>query len=123
MTRSAAGFTFVALAVTCAACGSYDTGAPDDAQAERACLDTVDAFARAAERCGADYKTSFDTFLRRDANGDCKNVRSIRDESALRKMCLPFVRSQPCDDLANGVIDPSCAAQLLRPSTKVAHPR
>jgi hypothetical protein len=114
MTRGAPGLAFVALAVTCGACGSYDTGAPDDAQAERACLDAVDAFARAAERCGADYKTSFDTFLRRDANGDCKNVSTIRDETALRKTCIPFVRSQTCADLANGVTDPSCAAQLQR---------
>jgi hypothetical protein len=116
MTRGAGASACAVLAVLalCGACGSYDTGAPDDAQAERACLDTVDAFARAAERCGGDYKTSYDSFLRRDANGDCKNVSSIRDENALRKTCIPFVQSEACDDLTNGVTDPSCAAQLQR---------
>ena len=83
-------------------------------EAEQACLDTIEAFARAAERCGAEYKTTYDELLARNANGDCKNVRTIRDEAALRKTCLPFMQTQSCKDLHDGFVDPSCAAQLQR---------
>ena len=38
------------------ACSSWDTGTPPSDGAERACLDTIEAFARAAERCGSEYK-------------------------------------------------------------------
>lgn len=101
-------------AFTGAACGSYDTGIVNENAPEHACLDVIDAFARAAERCGADYATEHDRLIQRDAKGDCKNVRSIRDESALRGTCIPFVQSQPCRDFTSGKLDPSCAEQLQR---------
>ena len=106
----------VALVVTfaCAACGSYDTGSGEDNPSEHACLDVIDAFARTAERCGGDYATERDRLIQRDAKGDCKNVRSIRDESALRITCIPFVKSQPCQDFTAGKLAPSCAEQLQR---------
>jgi hypothetical protein len=97
-----------------AACGSYDTGSGEDNPSEHACLDVIDAFARTAERCGGDYATEHDRLVQRDAKGDCKNVRSIRDEKTLRGTCIPFVRSQPCRDFTAGVLDPSCAEQLQR---------
>jgi hypothetical protein len=97
------------------ACGSYDTGSGNDSAAEQACLDVIAAFAHAAERCGGDYATEHDRLIKRDANGDCKNVRSIRDESALRSTCIPFVTAQPCKDVANGKLDETCAEQLQRP--------
>jgi hypothetical protein len=107
-----------ALLVGCAfaltACSSWDTGSDSGKGPEQACLDTVEAFARAAERCGAEYKRTYDELLQRNANGDCKNVRTIRDESALRKTCLPFMQTQSCTDQKNGILDPSCAAQLQR---------
>lgn len=103
-----------AIVVALAACGSYDTGSGNDDAPEQACLDVIAAFARTAERCGADYATEHDRLVKRDANGDCKNVRSIRDESALRGTCIPFVTSQPCGDFTNGKLDPSCAEQLQR---------
>lgn len=104
----------VGCALLLAGCGSWDTGSDSGKGAEQACLDTVDAFARAAERCGSEYKTSYDDLLARNANGDCKNVRAIRDEAALRKTCLPFMKTQSCKDLHDGLIDPSCATQLQR---------
>lgn len=106
----------VALVVTfaCAACGSYDTGSGADNPSEHACLDVIDAFARTAQRCGGDYATEHDRLVQRDAKGDCKNVRSIRDENALRSTCIPFVKSQSCHDFAAGVLDPTCAEQLQR---------
>jgi len=104
----------VASALALGACSSWDTGSDSGNGAELACLDTIDAFARAAERCGAEYKTTYDELLMRNANGDCKNVRTIRDEAALRKTCLPFMKTQSCKDLHDGLVDPSCAAQLQR---------
>ena len=102
-------------AFACVACGSYNTGSGNDDAPEQACLDVIDAFARTAERCGADYATAHDFLVKRDANGDCKNVRSIRDETALRSTCIPFVMAQPCDDFAKGKLDATCAEQLQRP--------
>jgi hypothetical protein len=102
------------VSATCGGCSSWDTGSGDVYAAERACLATVEAFARAAERCGAEYEVSYDRLLTRDANGDCKNVRSIRDEAELRQTCIPFVQTQSCDDVVDGLTDPSCARQLQR---------
>jgi len=110
----APGVVAGALALLLAACSSWDTGSDSGKGSEQACLDTIEASARAAERCGADYKLTYDQLLQRNANGDCKNVRSIRDEAALRKTCLPFLQTQSCDDLHDGLVDPSCAAQLQR---------
>ncbi|MDB5218549.1 MAG: hypothetical protein JWO86_6476 [Myxococcaceae bacterium] len=101
-------------AFVCAACGSYDTGIVGENAPEHACLDVIDAFARTAERCGADYATEHDRLVQRDAAGDCKNVRSIRDERTLRGTCIPFVKSQSCSDFTNGKLDPTCAEQLQR---------
>jgi len=110
-----ASVALTSLALACSACGSHDTGSGDGNGAEHACLDTIEAFARAAERCGNEYKTAYESLVRREANGDCKNVRAIRDESALRKTCIPFVETQSCKDFTNGVTDPSCTRQLQRP--------
>ncbi|MDB4933890.1 MAG: hypothetical protein JWP87_862 [Labilithrix sp.] len=103
------------LATACVGCSSWNTGSGDVFEAEKTCLDTIEVFARAAERCGAEYRASYDRLLKRDANGDCKNVRTIRDETELRQTCFAFVQTQSCDDLTSGVTDASCARQLQRP--------
>jgi len=103
-----------ALLVFLTACSSWDTGSGNDDDAEKACKTTLEAMARAAERCGADYKTTYDRLLVANAGGDCKNVRSIRDEAALRSACIPFIASLSCEDLAENKSDPSCARQLQR---------
>ena len=113
MKRGVLAALFATLA-TLSACGSYNTGSGNDNAPEQACLDVIDAFARTAERCGVDYATEHDLLVKRDANGDCKNVRSIRDESALRSTCIPSVMAQSCADFASGKLDPTCAAQLQR---------
>jgi hypothetical protein len=102
------------FALALASCSSWDTGSNPGNGAELACLDTIEAFARAAERCGAEYRMTYDDLLARNANGDCKNVVAIRDEAALRKTCFPFMKTQSCKDLHDGLIDPSCAVQLRR---------
>ena len=104
----------LAIPFVLSACSSWDTGTDKGNGAELACLDTIEAFARANERCGAEYKPTYDRLLMTNANGDCKNVSTIRDEAALRKTCLPFMQTQSCADLHDGLVDPSCAAQLQR---------
>lgn len=97
-----------------AACSSWDTGSGTGNDSELACAETVEAYARAAERCGQDYKTAYDELLRENAAGDCKNVRTIRDEPSLRQRCIPFIQSLTCKELADGKADPSCSRQLQR---------
>jgi hypothetical protein len=110
----AALVALVALAPVVAACSSWSTGSGSGDEAEQACNAIIDAYARAAERCGDDYKTRYDALVRESAGGDCKNVRAIRDERALRETCIPFVRSLTCAELDQGRTDPSCTAQLER---------
>jgi hypothetical protein len=102
------------IVACCSACSSWDTGSGTGDEAEQACKATLAAFARARERCGEDYATSYDALLKENAAGDCKNVRTIRDEPALRETCIPFVDSLTCAELAQGKTDPSCARQLQR---------
>jgi hypothetical protein len=114
MKRLALALALALAALAASSCSSWDTGSDIGDGPRLACIDTIEAFARTAERCGADYKTSYDLFLRRDAAGDCRNVRSIRDEATLRSQCIPFVESLSCSDLGSGKSDPSCAKQLQR---------
>ena len=102
-----------------AGCSSMHTGTPSDDAAERACLDTCEAIARAGERCGLEYKRLYDTAVRDHANGDCKNVVSIRDEGALRNRCFPALRSERCADIVLGQYDASCSTQLQRTASIV----
>jgi hypothetical protein len=106
--------TWAFVPLLLAACSSQSTGEGNASTPEKACLDTCEAFARASERCGADYKSSYDAILKSIANGDCKNVVSVRDEAALRSTCIPAVQSIACADLTNGKLDPSCTKQLQR---------
>lgn len=106
--------TGVLLLAACTACSSWDTGNGTGDEAEKACEATLAAYARAEQRCGKDYATAYDALLKENAAGDCKNVRTIRDEPALRGTCIPFVESLTCDDLRDGKTDPSCARQLQR---------
>jgi hypothetical protein len=103
----------VALAV--AACSSWDTGTPEGRVGERACLDTCEALARAAERCGDEYLRAYDRALADVADGDCKNVTSVRDEPQLRKVCLPALAVEPCSKVQANEHDPACSKQLQRP--------
>ena len=112
MTRLA---TFVvASMVVAAGCSSRGTGTSDGNGAELACLDTCEALARAGERCGLEYKRLYDMVVTDVANGDCKNVVSIRDEAVLRAHCLPGLRTELCSNVLNGRHDASCSTQLQR---------
>jgi hypothetical protein len=123
MTMRALASTALAFALLEAGCSSWDTGSGSGDSAEQVCLITMETFARAAERCGVDYHTAYDFLVMREANGDCKNVRTIRDETSLLKTCLPYVRKESCKEVLSGTTDPSCSKQLqrtasLRPTLK-----
>lgn len=96
------------------ACSSWDTGSGAGDDAAQACEATLGAYARAHERCGEDYRTAYDRLLKDNAAGDCKNVRTIRDEPALRTTCIPIIDALTCQALAQGKTDPTCARQLQR---------
>ena len=98
-----------------AACSSWDTGTPSGREGERACLDTVEALARASERCGFEYQRVYDQQLATVAAGDCKNVTTIRDEDKLRNVCLPSLATEDCKKVEANEHDESCSKQLQRP--------
>jgi hypothetical protein len=110
--RRATRYASLVIGCMLVACSSSSTGSPAGDAPEKACLDTCEAFARARERCGGDYKSSYDAMLASVANGDCKNIVSVRDEATLRGVCLPAVQTIACPDLTNGKLDPSCSQQL-----------
>lgn len=79
--------------------GGSGSGSPAAAAASQACRDTADAVAKAAQRCGQDYQTNYDAFIKGGANGNCANITAIRDEAALRATCLPSFATISCADL------------------------
>jgi hypothetical protein len=90
--------------------------------AEKACLDTADAVARAAVRCGCtapdagksncDYQTNYDAFIKTASGGSCKNIRRVRDEASLRNKCIPSLGTVSCADFLANRIDATCIDQL-----------
>ena len=80
---------------------------------EQACLDTADAVAKAAQRCGGDYQANFDAFVKNAALGNCANVIQVRDEAALRQTCIPSFTTIQCPALTAGTLDPTCKSQLV----------
>jgi hypothetical protein len=112
---SRAALAFLAAA----ACSSWDTGTPTERAGERACLDTCEALARAAERCGLEYRRAYEQALADVANGDCKNVTTVRDEASLRRACLPALATEDCGKVEANDHDPSCSKQLQRPLSLV----
>lgn len=99
-----------------AGCGSSDDTADDVPLPEKACLDTADAIAGSAERCGFDYKANFDGFVDAVANGDCANIISIRDSKLLYGSCIPVLKGLSCEEVndPNLMLPDSCNGQLLR---------
>lgn len=81
--------------------------------AGKACVDTATAFATAAKRCGGNFDAEYAAFIRSTAGGDCDST-SIRNESELRRQCLPSLGRITCDALKNQRLDPSCAEQIIR---------
>lgn len=105
-----------AASLAVVACGSDDDG--DDAVPvpEQACLDTADAIAGSAQRCGYDYKTNFDAFVDAAAAGSCSNIIAVRDRDALYAECIPFMKDLTCEQVTSGQLNlpASCNDQLLR---------
>jgi hypothetical protein len=101
------------LLISLAACSSSTPGS-SRSPSEQACIDTADAVAKAAQRCGQDYKRNYDEFIRVAAAGNCANIVQVRDEASLRSTCLPSMTTIACEDLSAGKIDDACKGQLLR---------
>lgn len=112
--RAVLAVALATVGASAASCSSWDTGSDSGEGPQKACDDTIEAFARTAERCGQDYQTVHDALVKRDAAGDCKNVSSIRDEVSLRTLCIPFAQSVSCADLTAGKTELACARQLQR---------
>jgi hypothetical protein len=93
------------------ACGSASPS-------EKACTDLAEVTAKAAQRCGQDYKQNYDVFVSVAAGGSCANVKKVRDETALRSVCIPSLTNISCAALLAGKIDASCAGQLLRTASQ-----
>lgn len=84
--------------------------------AEQACLDTADALAGSAQRCGLDYKANFDAFVDAAAMGDCSNIVAVRDREELYGECVPFLKGLTCDQVNDPNLVPpaACENQLIR---------
>lgn len=80
----------------------------------QACMDTADAIAKAEMRCGLPFVEARAASIQVAAKGDCGNILQVRDEAALRSICIPSLASITCLDLAAGNLDPSCSGQLQR---------
>lgn len=98
---------FVADAGEAGVCG--EGGLPP---AAKACSDTIEAVARAKERCGSSYDAAYDTLLDGAAVGNCANITSIRDETQLCFECVPTLQTLPCTDIASDTLPQSCQQQL-----------
>jgi hypothetical protein len=109
----------VAAASLAVACASTDDGGDDGgdfSSPEQACLDTADALAGSAQRCGYDYKANFDAFVNSAAQGDCRNIIAVRDKSSLYAECIPYMQGLTCEQVSSGNLNlpASCVDQLLR---------
>lgn len=119
--------------VLAAACGgaegsSAGAGGSDGASSavKQACDDLVDAFVDAMSACRTactdDAATCQKTWGDASANKPaleaslhCVDAVAIRDETALRKTCIPSISTMSCADFTAGILDPSCNDQVLRP--------
>lgn len=99
------------MAVGCSSTNS------SNGNAAQSCRDTVDALAKAFERCGTPYATASEAIVKSAANGDCNNVNAIRDEASLRQVCLPSLTTLQCSALTAGNLDASCRSQLQHPAS------
>jgi hypothetical protein len=106
--RSASALVAIALGVAC----SSTTTSTAVSGPTKACNDTADAVAKAAQRCGSDYQSNYNAFV--NAVGTCEKIVQIRDETSLRSTCLPSLSTISCTDLMAGNLDASCKGQLLK---------
>jgi hypothetical protein len=101
---------FLVLASCIGACSSSSSSSLTQTREAQACLDAADVVARAAQRCGQDYKANYDAFVQSAANGNCANIIKVRDETSLRQACFPSLVTVSCEDLKAGRLDASCSA-------------
>jgi hypothetical protein len=90
-----------------------DGSTPQSVNPRDVCVDTANAVATAAQRCGELFADAFQDFVNAAAGGDCKNVKNIRDVNALYQSCIPWIQKATCNDLKAGNLPDSCLGQLL----------
>lgn len=90
-----------------------DGSAPPSTSPRDVCVDTANAVATAAQRCGELFADAFQDFVNAAAGGDCKNVKNIRDVNELYTQCIPWIQRATCNDLRAGNLPDSCLGQLL----------
>lgn len=91
--------------------GSSQTSTSTSKTAQ-ACRDTAAAVAGAAQRCGENYQANYNSFVQVAAEGNCDNIKVIRDSSSLYGVCIPSLGKVSCADLYARKLDPSCYDQL-----------
>ncbi len=109
-------WTVLSAMLVLSACSEDDTSSRVDSAASQACLEMADVVANAAVRaCAQPYQANYDAFIQSAAAGDCRNVKLIRDEAALRNVCLPWFDTATCAQLsAVSTVPAECKSQLLR---------
>ena len=79
----------------------------------KGCCDLGKALAGVAVRCdGANQKTAFQQFEQQAAGGSCKHAQGLRDEVALRNVCLPWIGTATCEEVRAGLPD-ACVNQVV----------
>ena len=112
----AKAWIFLSGMLVLSACSEDDTPSRVDSAASQACLEMADVVANAAVRaCAQPYQANYDAFIQSAAAGDCRNVKLIRDEAALRNVCWPWLDAATCAQLSNvSALPAECNSQLLR---------
>ena len=98
--------------------GLFGCGGDDDngRTPEQACLDLADSLGDLCERCQPGSYTECYNELLKVADGDCANIKDVRDMDLLYSTCIPWFGSVDCEYFLSGnfELDSSCKGQLLK---------
>ncbi len=73
------------------------------------CLNTVEALARAHERCGGEYQVAYDMWL---VDLECDKATGLRDMDELLALCLPSIQTADCLEVIEGIYHAACDRQF-----------
>jgi hypothetical protein len=93
-------------------CGNGDGNGGEEVQA---CRDLADAYGDMCVRCQVlTYQECYDAVIQ-VVNGDCDNVKQIRDINLFYNTCIPWIQSVDCAYVTSDTfeLDSSCQSQLL----------
>ena len=109
------GLSLAVVALFIGGCSEDSSSSRATTGPQKACEDTANAFAAAAQRaCGQSFQANYDAFVQSAANGSCANILQVRDEASLRSVCLPWLSTATCTELSDATAMPAeCKGQLL----------